>query len=233
MKLLKYETKVTLFNSYFDFNNKLKPMAILSIFQDVASVHGEQIGVGYEAMLNKNLYWVLSRVKYNIIKHPQINQEVKVITWPHEKGRIDFDRDFLILNNNNEVLIKGCSKWCIINTVNRSLARTDDVNYNGEIWTEVNYTDKFNKSPTFEIEGLTPKFSYVVNFSDLDHNQHMNNTIYANLIYNAITNKNVNNFQINFISECKLNDCINVFYNNENLVCGYCNNKLVFTAEVN
>ena len=91
--LMKYEDKIKLYSSYFDADEKLTPKSILGIFQDVAASHAETIGVGYETMLNKNLYWVLSRVKFDIIEMPKPNQIVNVVTWPHEKGRIDFDRD--------------------------------------------------------------------------------------------------------------------------------------------
>ena len=67
MKEMIYETKMILYNSYFDVNDKISPKSILNIFQDVASYHAGEIGVGYEDMLAKNLYWVLSRIKYDII----------------------------------------------------------------------------------------------------------------------------------------------------------------------
>ena len=145
MKTMRYSTKITLYNSYFDINERLTAKSILSIFQDVASIHAEEIGVGYEAMVKNNLYWVLSRVKFDIIKMPFINQTVIVETWPHVKGRIDFDRDIRILSEEGEVLIIGTSKWCVIDAVSRMLQRTENVNYVGEYYNEVNYEDRFNK----------------------------------------------------------------------------------------
>ena len=78
MTQMKYSTRITLYNSYFDINDRLTPKSILSVFQDVASIHAEEIGVGYEEMVSKNLYWVLSRIKFDIIKMPVINQTVIV-----------------------------------------------------------------------------------------------------------------------------------------------------------
>lgn len=235
MNELKYSTTIQLYNSFFDCNNNLKLQSVLSIFQDVASVHGEEIGVGYLTMLNKNLFWVLSRIKFDILKQPQIDETVTVETWPHEKGKIDFDRDFLIKSLSGEVLVKGTSKWCVINSQTRALSRTEQVEYSGgEFCKTVNYEDRFNKIAPFNTDELEPIFKYTVNFSDLDHNNHMNNTYYANLVVNAIENKVVNHFEINFVSECLLHDEISVFYNNENeqLVCGTVNNKTVFIAMV-
>ena len=234
MEVMKYTTKITLYNSYFDFNNILNAKSLFSIFQDVASIHAEEIGVGFETMLKQNLYWVLSRVKFDIIKMPKINQTVIVETWPQKKGRIDFDRDLKITSEDGEVLIIGTSKWCVIDTVNRTLQRTENVNYIGEYCLDVNYPEKFTKIilPT---EEQTEKFTHSVRFSDLDHNKHMNNTNYANLVVNTLENKIFTHFEINYLSECLLNDNIivsSIVNENGEYIIGKNNDKISFTAFV-
>ncbi len=232
MSIMKHITKMTLYNSYFDINNNINTKAILNIFQDVASIHGEEIGVGYLEMLNKNLYWVLSRIKFDILKMPEINQTVIVETWPHKKGRIDFDRDMKILNEDGETLIIATSKWCIIDTVNRTLQRTENITFNGEYINEKNYDDKFTKI-ILPIKSLDFIYTHTVRFCDLDHNHHMNNTNYANLILNAINNKTFTHFEINFLNECLNGDEINIYhtYNDEiEYVIGSSNDKTYFTA---
>lgn len=232
MTVMKYTTKITLYNSYFDLNNRLSAKSILNIFQDVASIHGEEIGVGYLTMLEKNLYWVLSRIKFDIIKMPEINQTVIVETWPHEKGRIDFDRDMKILNKDGETLITATSKWCIIDTINRSLQRTDNIIFDGEYFNEKNYEEKFTKitPPSTESKYI---YTHNVMFSDLDHNHHMNNTNYANIVLNAAQNKTFTHFEINFLNECLDCDKIEIYLsnsNNQNFVIGKVQDRTVFTA---
>lgn len=232
MAIMKYKTKITLYSSFFDYNDRLSLKSILNIFQDVASIHAEDIGVGYICMLQKNLYWVLSRIKIDIIKMPEVNQTVIVETWPHEKGRIDFDRDLKICSENGETLIIGTSKWCVIDTVKRNLQRTENINYSGEYYLEKNYVEKFNKIDLPKTE-FNSKLNYTVMYSDLDHNKHMNNTNYANLVFSVVENKFFNHFEINFNSECLLNDVINICCITENLVeyvVGKINDKICFTA---
>jgi len=184
-------------------------------------------------MIEKNLYWVLSRVKFDIIKMPQINQTVVVETWPHPKGRIDFDRDIKILNEKGELLIIATSKWCVIDAKSRMLQRSDTVNYSKLCCDDKNYDDKFNKiiMPNKE---MINKFNYIVRFSDLDHNRHMNNTNYANIITNAIDNKLFSHFEINFINECKEKDEILVYVvdddENGEYICGKVNDLIVFNS---
>lgn len=233
MNELKYKTQITLYDSYFDMNDNISLKSVLSIFQDVAAAHAEQIGLGFEETYKKNLYWVLSRIKFDILRMPTRNETVIVETWPHEKGRIDFDRDMKISSKSGEILIIGSSKWCVINTQTRMLERTDNITYNGTICPDVNYSERFGKI-ILPNQTPTQKFTHLVRFSDIDHNQHMNNTNYANLVACAIENKVVKHFEINYIKECKLDDIIEVSTikteSSEYIVGTVNQNTTVFTA---
>jgi len=229
-----YETKMRLYNSYFDTNDKISPKAILNIFQDMASYHAVEIGVGYEEMLSRNLYWVLSRIKYDIIRMPKIDEEVIITTWPHEKGRIDFDRDIKITSLNGETLIIGTTKWCVIDTQSRMLQRSTNVNYNGIAIDKVNYQDKFNKIIIPEIEAKNV-YKHKVVFTDLDHNKHMNNTNYASLVCNVVENKLFTHFEINYLNECLLNDEIEVSLikdDNKEIIIGTVKDKKAFVSMI-
>lgn len=234
MSQMKYSAKIVLYNNFFDMNDNLSAKSILGFFQGVASKHAQFIGVDYQTMLAKNLYWVLSRVKFDIVKKPQIDQTVIVETWPHVKGKIDFDRDFLIKSEDGEILVKGTSKWCVIDTTTRMLQKSDNVSYLGECCPDVVYPDRFSK---IVLPDITPQkqFEHIVRHSDLDHNKHMNNTNYADLVLSATCCKDFSHFEINFINECLLGDKIEVFdtcQSNQTYVVGKTQDKTVFCAVV-
>lgn len=234
MEYMKYTTKVRLYNSYFDANDQISPKAILNIFQDVAAFHAETIGVGYKTMLQKNLIWVISRIKYDILKTPELNEEVIVETWPHEKGRVDFDRDIKITSTSGETLIIGTTKWCVVNLQTRRLERSDNINYSGSIYPHKNYNSEFNRLK-INPKDFETQYSHIVRFSDTDHNKHLNNTNYATFISNAIQTKIIKHFEINFLNEAMLDDEISISTyktNNEEYVIGSIDNKLIFSSLV-
>ena len=37
----------------------IKPSAILEFFQDIAGIHADELGIGYETCKQKNLAWVV------------------------------------------------------------------------------------------------------------------------------------------------------------------------------
>lgn len=232
-KLFYCET-IKLYPSQFDLNDNLLPSAIFQIFQDIASIHGEMIGVGFETMLKKGLYWVTVRTKYDVIMQPKPYQQVVVKTWPHEKGRVDFDRDYLVEDLAGNTLFKGTSKWCVISTTTRKLVLPTAVEYPAgmEFETSVNYNTKFEKTPSVQPK-QSPDFCHTVCLSEIDHNKHLNNVHYAQYVFDCLQNEQLTHMQINFIAECKLGDVVDIYFekvDEDYLVSGYVEGQLKFSA---
>lgn len=233
-KQLKHSETIKLLPSQFDLNDKLLPSAIISLFQDIASIHGEMIGVGFEAMFKKGLYWVTVRTKYDVLKQPKPYQNVVIETWPHEKGKVDFDRDYLIKDCDGNILIKGVSKWCVISTTTRRLELPRAVEYpDNQVYCEdINYAEKFLKTPAIEPDGQ-PQLEHVVCYSEIDHNMHLNNVHYADYVFNVLKPNCLTHMQINYIAECRLADKIKIYFKKHPdgfLVAGYVDDELKFTA---
>lgn len=234
MKVMRYSTQIKLYNNYFDKNGRLSAKSILGFFQGIASYHAEEIGVGHEFMQQNNLYWVISKVKFDVVKNPEINQDVIIETWPHEKGRIDFIRDYRITDIYGNVLVIGSSEWCVIDAITRRLMRTDNINYNGEAYNKSNYEDKFTKIRLMGME-LEYKYTHKVMPSEIDTNKHMNNTNYANVVYNVIENRDISHFELNYLSECLEGEELKVYWvscNSEEFVEGKVGEKTAIIAKV-
>lgn len=233
-KKLSYSEIFKLSPSQFDYKDNLLPSAILGLFQDIASVHGELIGVGFETMVKKGMYWVTIRTKYDVLSQTKPYQQVIVETWPHIKGRVDFDRDYLVKDLSGNTLIKGTSKWCVISTTTRKLVLPTAVEYpkDLEYETKVNYEDRFTKTEAVQPKEK-PDFKHIVLLSEIDHNKHLNNVHYAEYVFNSLTGADLTHMQINYIAECKLGEEIYIYTNTTeegHFVSGYVNNELKFSA---
>ena len=198
----------------FDKFDHLTPFAIMDLFQDVAGTHAGKIGMGFQELLKKDLIWVLLRTKYEVLKYPPLYSTVQVKTWPKPKGKVDFDREYEIYNEEGELLVKGISKWVIVNKTTRRLSLSRDINYNCDEYKYTNYNESFNKLEDFDIEGLSFK-SQMTTFLDLDHNDHINNCNYAKYIINSIElNEDdlIKKFEINYIKEVHQDTIIKNYY---------------------
>ena len=188
-----------------DFNRflEIKPSAVLDLFQDVAGLHAKELGIGFNAMLEKGLLWVVMKVKYELVKMPRMYQNVIVKTWPKEPKRLDFERNYLILDENEDVLIKGRSQWAIISSETRKLTRATNVYEKiDEFCDDVVFDEKIVRIQDFN--EVTPATRVTSGFSELDSNGHVNNIHYADYVINAINPKepmNIKVFQLDFHKE--------------------------------
>ena len=70
-----------------DFNQELKPYAFFQHLTQAAGAHATQLGVGFDAFLARNLFWVHARMKIQFIRFPRIGETVTVRTWPKPSSR--------------------------------------------------------------------------------------------------------------------------------------------------
>lgn len=212
MRKLIYEKNFTLTTGSLDNYDNFRPYAILDLFQEVAGEHAYLLGLGYQAMIEKNYAWVITKNKYQIYKYPTSNEIVKVITWPSVAGRADFDRNYKIVNQNNEVIVRGISKWCIIDVTTRKICRSGNIDYNGEFYEEE--TLEFDRINNLPKEELTFLYNHVVRSSQLDHYQHLNNAKYSDIILDALDlneNQEIFEIQINNQREVRKGETIEVY----------------------
>lgn len=209
-----YIEKFRLRTNDFDTYDHLTPSAVLDFFQDVAGSHAIEIGVGYEDMLKRDLLWVLLRTKYEVIKYPSLYSSLNVKTWPKPKGKIDFDREYEIYDENGDLIIRGISKWVVVNKSTRRISLTRDINYSCGLYDYSNYPESISKIEDFDIDGL-PYKEQITTFLDLDHNKHINNTSYAKYIINSLDLSEddfIKTFEINHIKEVQKDTIIKNYY---------------------
>ena len=91
--MLLYEKKYQLRVSDFDYSDALRPGAILDMCQSVASEHASELNIGYGELLQRDCVWVILRMRYDVVKRVSFGEQAVIVkTWPHEAGRVDYDR---------------------------------------------------------------------------------------------------------------------------------------------
>ncbi len=198
-----WQKEYSLRTSDFDKYNRIKPSAVLELFQDAAGQHAIEIGVGFDSLIKRSYLWVLTRIKFKIISNPKSYQKVIVKTWPLAPNRLSYRREYCIENETGEKLIVGSSEWVIMHSEKRRLIADPNLYpFTEGFKTEIMFEDKLSKIRDFEASGI-PR---VINagFSELDVNNHVNNTKYANYVIDAITpteNDILEIFQIDYRKE--------------------------------
>ncbi len=213
----KLDVNYYLRTSDFDMKSRIHPAAVLDLFQDVAGYHAIRLGCGFDDMIKKNLLWMVTRVRFSLIKMPKKNSYVKVSTWPLEPNRVLFQRDYCVNDEEGNPLIIGSSEWAAVDCEKRKLAPTAGV-YPKELCylTQRTYEGRLPRLHDFEQEG--EGIDIVPSFSDIDCNGHVNNIKYALFVVNAVNpdeNKVISDFQIDYHKEIQPGERVTLYHKRE------------------
>ncbi len=105
-----------------DFRGELKPAAMFCYLTDAAAVHAETLGTGFASMLERNLHWVLSRLRVRFIKHAPVGSQLTLRTWPKTiQQKLFFIRDFEVLDASGERVAAASSAWLVIDAKARRM----------------------------------------------------------------------------------------------------------------
>jgi len=223
-----------------DFCGNLKLNSILNYFQEVATRHAMILEIDYHNLIKVNEFWVLSRTCAEIDRYPELGDEITVVTYPISPRLVDCDRDYYVLDKNGNVLIRGVSKWLILDSDTHKIKRVNPKYFNGLNFLE----QRAIHNPEWkveQIEDMQEIYKNKVNLDDIDFNRHMNNAKYANVIFNAfspedVINKKIKAFSINYLNEMKYQKDYTVkkFYKNDNDAIFEidCDNKPAFRAQI-
>lgn len=219
--MLTYSEHYKIRTSDLDYRDEMRLSAYLDLFQTIAGKHADLLGLGYEQMLKNGIAWVITKVKFDCILPLGSDETVTVVTEPHEKGLMDFTRDYYVYKEDGSLAAKGTSQWVHIDFENRKLVEPQ-ADFSGIFTTRSAY-------PKRRIERVAaiddkPVYVHEIVRTDLDHNGHTNNIRYADMIFNAIDLPGApKRVIINFHSESKLGDKVAV-------ACRRDGDDLVFTG---
>lgn len=170
----------------FDQYGRIQPASVLDIFQDVATIQANNMGIGRDDMLKGGVFWAVIRSKFEIVRSPSHYQVVTARTWPHSPTRFSFLRDYSMCDEEGNLLIKATSEWVLMDVETRKFASVKDHYHGPEDFDEArSFERKPRKIPGFE-EGNCPVYTVVPSYSDIDVNGHVNNAVYANYVIDAL-----------------------------------------------
>ena len=182
-----YQRKQRVGTSMCDASGKISLASTFALFQDIASEHAEEIGVGFEAMRRRNSFWLTVRTRVHFYSRPCLMQEVDVRTWPAAPGSIRCDR-FYQMTAGGRILAEGRTEWCVYDTAQGAVKPVEQAGFNeGLCYSAEKVLDapyaRFRHN--FGDGDLAAR--YTVRPSDIDVGRHMNNVAYLRAIADAFS----------------------------------------------
>ena len=201
-------------NSNLELSNK----GILSFFEDIGGFQSNEAGLGIKDIEQTKLSWILLHWKIKVLKNIKYDgNPVKVRKWSRGIKRACCMRDFELYNINNELCVIGTSKWTLIHFDKGLVRLTDDLLSKYICDSKSVFGNDFEFKKLCEPDNYSSIYEYTVSRRDIDINNHMHNTYYLDLAYEALPkdvyeNNTFNNFEIMYKTSALLGEKIKCFY---------------------
>ena len=199
----------------------LKISSIYTYFQEAAMHAVRDIGADSSDLAKKNIDWVIMRMDVEIIRLPKFHDKVTTVTYPGDDMAMLYPRYYELLDENNNILVKGSSIWGLLDNNTRSLSFKRDLvakqtpEHTEE---ELKLPEKINMPA--DLEKVDTRKIY---YSDIDLNGHLNNCAYIRLLvdlhdsefYKTKTPKFI---RVNYLRELKEGNVVTIYSKQENNV---------------
>lgn len=190
-------------------DGKISLTSLADFLQEIAWRHADSADFGRNLM-ESNLMWVLSRLDIRVEKSPTWGEKIQAFTAGRGAEKLFAFREFLILDSNGEVLVKAMSSWLLLHTETKRPQRP-------EVVLPAHLFDPTQK-PDWQPEKIRIHGEEIyqerlkVRYSDLDLNNHVNNTSYILWVENILRENNfpADELLINYQAECILGDEVNL-----------------------
>ena len=168
---------------YVDCFGRLKPSAILFLAQEAAGHHCLELGLSWEQLAQKGLFWAVVRHRVQITRLPRRGETVMAETWPMPTTRTAYPRALVIRDREGNELLRLISLWVLMDLNTRAMILP------GKSGVEVLGTlrgTELTAPRAIATRTMERSVGRTVLFSDVDRNGHMNNTKYLDWVQDLL-----------------------------------------------
>lgn len=188
---------------------RLKPSAMLELFQELSVVHASSLGFGTKEVLSRGAVWVITMQRVEIKRMPTEGELIYLESWTGKTSHLLYPRFYRICDEDGDVIIQASSLWTLMDIESRKMLSSEQFGHeiidmsNGE---EIALPGAPKKASSDASSYFTVPYSY------LDQNGHMNNTRYLDLaedlIPAALEGKKLKSIHTRYQNEVRHGDVI-------------------------
>lgn len=202
---------------YYDVDKNLEGnmSTIINILSDIGTKQSEELGSGMQSLVENNMTWVFYNYHVKIFRNPTYGEKLKVKTEAVGFKKFYALRNYEIKDSHGNVIVIANAIFLLINLEKRRMMRIPAEQY--EIYgVEGDMKEEF-KIPRLEAPAeFKYQDTFRVRYSDIDSNQHVNNTKYVDWAIETLPEEIVNNYsldeiKVTFEKECKYGETVNVY----------------------
>lgn len=205
--------------NFLSSDEDLKLNHLVSYLIETSNYQSIDLGISNEKLLDMGYTWMIYKWKIKIKRYPRSHEKIKIKTWASGFKNINAFREFEVYCK-DEKIIEASAIFLLIDVEKRKPIKIPEklAEIYGDNGSRIfKSIERVNEPSELEIAN---RFSYKILRRDLDFNNHVNNSVYLELIYEAITQEcthvKFKDIIVNYINELKLDDEIVIdFYREE------------------
>lgn len=182
---------------------------------EVATLHANDLGIGYETLVKTSETWVLSRVAVEMRLYPGVNDHYTIRTWVCSINRLFSERDFEILLADGTIIGHARTVWAVINTSTRTASDISRFEWLRSMVPPDKSCPVEKPSRPVAVTNPTRTDTYRFTYCDLDVNRHVNSSRYIELLLNRWSldfhdHNRLTRFEIAYMHEARYDDMVEV-----------------------
>lgn len=199
-----------------DSQNRLKISAAMRYMQQTSSEHLESIDISPVKLYRENMVFLLSKMCLKVHRMPYVSEPIIIGTVATQPRGARFAREFVIDSPEGERLISALSLWVLVDPVSRRILRPAsfpyDIDFRGTVIGNAIDDVRF---PKLLEAGERIETSVGINYSHIDTNSHVNNSVYADFVcdslpYDKLTASGLDTLVIAFQNEATHGDLLQI-----------------------
>ena len=209
----KYQEQLSIKSYHTNQYGQASISSLFNILIEAAWAHAQVMDWGYDSLKSNNLFWVLSRMYFQVEKYPDWQDTIVLNTWSAGTDGMYAYREYILENETGEVILRASSAWLILDMENRKIFRLSDFRTTFPKLIDANAC-RAPKRIKPEIHSGSLNY-FPVLFSELDINQHFNSVKYVERVLDDFGIEFLNKFEpaeleINYLKEGQAGDSIAV-----------------------
>lgn len=174
-------------HSEVDRNGNMKLETFSDYFQEVAGNHANVLGCGYKRLRESSRMWVLSRMRLQISRVPEMGETIQVKTWPSGAKRVFAVREALFLDENGCEAARITSYWVMLDLLRERPLRIPDA-LPCTLPDNLDLPRYFDLSEKITSGNLENPLPFLVTEHMIDVNEHLNNARYCSMTGDWLAN---------------------------------------------
>lgn len=210
---MKYIERYAVRSYETDSSNVMRPSTVLQYMQETAERQMRHDDIDYtDLYIKKRKAFIVSRMNIELLRPIMQNEDLDVSTWYVQGRAANFPRNYEFVSG-GDIVMKATSNWAMVDVDTKKLVLNKDYDMSDCATDEelhMSVPKRFTVPRDISFRNV---YKRLVTYSMTDINGHVNNTIYPDMLWDAVPcagDYNITSMNIRFVHEARIGDVADV-----------------------